>query len=101
MARPSKITGSHQKYQATHKTHTHPPSKTAAGDLVTQTTANHWSFVHTLREGDYVIQIKSTDLILDTMHFNVLAGGDVMVLESERGLKPVAAEVYFPFLLRK
>ncbi len=86
----------------------YPPSqtttmalKTAAGDLISDTITNHWGFVQTLREGDYVIQIKSTGLIPDTMQLNVRAGGDVMVVTSERGLKPVAAEVYIPFLLRK
>jgi hypothetical protein len=39
-------------------------------------------------------------MLPESLQFYVRAGGDIMVIEDERGLKPVSAEVFVPLLLR-
>ncbi|MDF1513623.1 MAG: cellulase family glycosylhydrolase [Anaerolineae bacterium] len=79
---------------------THIRLMTAGGELITQTTNHSWNLVHTVREGDYLIRITSTGLLPDTMFLPVQAGGDVLLVVDERGLKPVMDEVFVPLLLR-
>jgi hypothetical protein len=73
--------------------------KKADGSIIMETTAHQWTFIQTLQEGDYYIHIKSAGLLPDVMLLPISAGAQTLVVESERGLKPVNAEMFFPILL--
>lgn len=73
----------------------------SSGETVAWTTGNRWTFERSLREGAYILHIKSAGLLPDIMHLSIHAGKDILVVESERGLKPATDHVYAPLLLRK
>ncbi len=75
--------------------------KSAAGETIAQTTSTQWFYEGTVREGDYILQIKSVGLLPDTVHLSIHAGAEIWEFVSERGLKPVTDQVYTPLLLRQ